>query len=151
MNSTPADFVVTTEHRRFAEFCDACRRYGYIGLCYGAPGVGKTLSARYYANWDEVEAYRSTPQASETAFAHVGGSQTIFYTQNWRAVVALSCRFPDLTPLPQPFLLNSMHLVLHERLRTLLLELKQAPVLAYLLLGAVQTDQQQVGTYRQHD
>jgi AAA domain len=80
MNSTPADFVVTTEHRRFAEFCDACQRYGYIGLCYGSPGVGKTLSARYYANWDQVEAYRSTPHASERAFAPVAGSQTIFYT-----------------------------------------------------------------------
>lgn len=49
MNKT---FIETKEYKRFAEFCDACIKYKYIGICYGAPGVGKTLSSRYYCNWD---------------------------------------------------------------------------------------------------
>jgi DNA transposition AAA+ family ATPase len=76
----PTDFVVTKEHRRFAEFCEACRRYQYIGLCYGPPGVGKTLSARHHANWDRIEASIPARDASTTALTALLESHTVFYT-----------------------------------------------------------------------
>jgi len=82
MNSLPkVNFIETREYRRFTEFCDACRQYRYIGLCYGPPGVGKTLSARRYSQWDTVEAYESY-SASAPLLPEVLGSDAIFYTPN---------------------------------------------------------------------
>jgi DNA polymerase III delta prime subunit len=69
-------FVSTLEHRRFVEFCEACRRYKYIGLCYGPSGVGKTLSARTYSRWDKVrQSDRWTSGPTENPLL-----DTVFYT-----------------------------------------------------------------------
>jgi hypothetical protein len=76
----PAVFVVANEYQRFAEFCDACRLYQYIGLCYGAPGVGKTLSARHYADWDRIAAHLPVRDAETAALQALRESQTVFYT-----------------------------------------------------------------------
>lgn len=74
--SRGAEVVETLEHRRFTEFCDACRRYGYIGLCYGPPGVGKTISARTYSRWDRVKQWdRWTSGPTENPLL-----DTVFYT-----------------------------------------------------------------------
>jgi hypothetical protein len=69
-------FVNTLEHRRFVEFCDACRRYRYIGLCYGPSGVGKTLSAKHHSRWDELretDRWHTDPSEGPTL-------DTVFYT-----------------------------------------------------------------------
>jgi DNA transposition AAA+ family ATPase len=79
-NVTGQGFIETKQHRRFREFCDACRRYQYIGLCYGPPGVGKTLSARHYANWDAVECYRSDSPGGTVTLEQIKGSTVVFYT-----------------------------------------------------------------------
>jgi DNA transposition AAA+ family ATPase len=59
MNNTPTarkkiSFLTTKEYRLYAEFCDECRKYSFIGLCHGEAGVGKTESGRPSAQWDEV-------------------------------------------------------------------------------------------------
>lgn len=83
MNSaTATEFIETGEYRRFTEFCDACRQYRYIGLCYGPPGVGKTLSAQRYALWDKVQAYnaKAFTGAGEMLLKEACGSTAVYYT-----------------------------------------------------------------------
>lgn len=47
------EFIQTKEYKRFKEFADSVIEYRYIGICHGDSGVGKSLTASYYANWDE--------------------------------------------------------------------------------------------------
>ena len=57
--NAPLQFVSTSEHERFEEFCSACRRDRYVGLCVGSPGVGKTMSARWVCQVDAFESLRA--------------------------------------------------------------------------------------------
>ncbi len=47
------NFVLTQEFKRFKEFAISCTDFRYIGICYGDPGVGKSLAATHYTNWDD--------------------------------------------------------------------------------------------------
>ncbi|GAA2534677.1 AAA family ATPase [Microbacterium mitrae] len=77
-------FIVTKEHRRFTEFANAVRKEKTIGICHGDAGVGKTQSARRYANWDTLEPYMNEwgPRSDVDAafYALANRSRTVFYT-----------------------------------------------------------------------
>jgi len=78
-NRQERPFVLTKEYRRFEEFCEACRRESYIGLCYGPPGVGKTVSARHYAQWDLLEG-RDPLDQNTVVPTEVAGCRALLFT-----------------------------------------------------------------------
>lgn len=88
-DSEKIHFLITKEYRKFAEFCDACSQYRYIGLCFGSPGVGKTLSAQYFSMWNIIEYYISLYHTKEEfKWQDIINNYSIFYTPR----VAVSVR-----------------------------------------------------------
>ena len=77
-------FIATKEHRRFTEFAHTIRTHHTIGLCFGAAGVGKTLSARRHAHWDVAESLLHTwglrDPSDATVYAALARSRTVFHT-----------------------------------------------------------------------
>jgi len=74
-------FQVTKQHRRFVEFADAVRWHRYIGVCYGAPGLGKTLSARTYACAEDWERWDNERYEKDTVLPDsLLASRTLLYT-----------------------------------------------------------------------
>lgn len=77
-------FIATKEHRRFVEFATVVRKHRYIGLCFGSAGVGKTLSARRYANWDMaeplIEGWGPRTPNDAVINAALARSRTVFHT-----------------------------------------------------------------------
>ena len=78
-----AEFLITSEYLKFKEFCHACSRDRYIGICYGIPGVGKTLSARRFAKQDLIDDLlwsNLTNKERVKIGEEVSSCRTLFYT-----------------------------------------------------------------------
>lgn len=81
-------FQSTRERRRFTEFANEVRIHRHIGLCWGPPGVGKTLSARHYAGADEWEQWQSIfPEDLGPVPEPVLQARTAFFTPTVSATV----------------------------------------------------------------
>lgn len=83
-SAATAAFIPTKAHARFVEFAQACADSGYIGVCHGRPGVGKTFSARQFSGWEAVQDYtlrqKVTAEIAAADRPRLAACQAVFYT-----------------------------------------------------------------------
>jgi len=77
---TTSQFIPTKEHLRFEEFAEACKKYRYIGLCYGKPGIGKSFSANHYAKWGAFRNYKLIDELDDDMMQNIEQCKAILYT-----------------------------------------------------------------------
>ena len=76
-------FICTKQYKQFEEFCKACNRDRYIGLCYGLAGVGKTESAKHHTKWYRIQSYQDKDgrlKTGEKPKIRMGKLNSILYT-----------------------------------------------------------------------
>ncbi len=74
-------FITTKQYKKFSEFCRACERDNFIGLCYGPPGAGKTAAARHYTKWDKLnEGIKDFYNLEKIPKTSIKQSNSILYT-----------------------------------------------------------------------
>ena len=93
-------FIETSQYQRFAEVCESCQRHHFIGVCYGAAGVGKTRSAERLTGWEQVKKQLS----GEVGGGVKGEGKIAFYT-------------PEATMSPKKLEQDLLHL--HARMERL--------------------------------
>lgn len=79
-NRPQTAFIETKEYRRFAEFANACIKFKYIGLCYGKPGVGKTLAAKQFTQWENIKHISHSDELDEKSRANILKTTGLFYS-----------------------------------------------------------------------
>lgn len=94
----------------FCEFADTVRSSRYIGLCYGPPGVGKTLSAEDYARWPEQRPFVEMPHPIVDWF-HRGANRSDWHTLLYTPLV----NTPPGRALTELTVMSNRHAMLRAR------------------------------------
>lgn len=79
INKPSTSFILTKEYYRFEEFAQACESFKYIGICYGKPGVGKTQSAKNYAQTHPIDKAHFIETLDQQTKQLIEKSRAVYY------------------------------------------------------------------------
>ena len=79
-NESSSQFFLESEsHFNLVELATVCREDRKIGLCFGKPGIGKTVSAKRFCNWQTIEANLTTKSTVSVEPAAMMLCDSIYY------------------------------------------------------------------------